>query len=247
MRDAQRTIVRVASHELRTPITVARGFTELIMSAEDVDQIHQDAEVVLGELRKLAMLSKRFVALAQADDRVPLRPERVDLDALLHSTVDRWQPVATRDWSVQSRAGTMIADPDRLVVAIDSLLDNAIRYGRSGGRISVVAIRDRTNAVICVRDDGSGIAAEELPYVFERFRRGSRGGTGIGLAIVRAVVDAHGGHVQALSAPELGSAFVITLPLDPSHGGNGSAAPIPPRVIRSLGLDDLVEERAHSN
>lgn len=246
MRDAQRDIVRFASHELRTPVTVARGFTELIVGADSIEQIHQDAEVVLGELGKLEMLSKRFVALAQADERIPIHPEPVDLDLLIQHTVDRWRPVAKQTWSVLSRIGTVLADADRLVVALDSVLDNAIRYGRPDGSISVVGVRDSNNALICIRDNGPGIAPDELPFVFERFRRGPRGGTGIGLAIVKAVADAHYGRVRAVSRRGVGSAVVISLPLDGPDSRSAPTALDDRQLSDQLRLGDLVEDRTHS-
>jgi two-component system OmpR family sensor kinase len=212
-RDGQRRFVRFASHELRTPVTVARGFTELIREQATHAQLRDDAGIVLDELTKLERIAARLLTLAQMDEQSTFRPEHVDLDALLRQTLKRWRPVADRQWSVDSHAGRLIADPDRLTTALDSLLDNAVRYTEDGGCIAIAACRDGTTVRVTVEDDGVGIPAAEMPFVFDSFRSGWRGKTGMGLAIVKAVVEAHGGSVCVEARAGGGAALSFMLPL----------------------------------
>jgi signal transduction histidine kinase len=214
IRDAQRRFVRFASHELRTPVTVARGYTELIRSEHTNPQVGEDAEVVLDELRKLERISKRLLALALVDEPATLRRRELDLDLLLQRTVKRWRPTTNRRWVLDTDAGIVFADPDRLEAALDSLLDNAVRYTSDGGLIQLSGRRTAQHCLIKISDDGIGIPPEEIGYVFESFRSGTvRGGTGMGLAIVKAVMDAHDGTVSVDCPPTGGTAFILTLPI----------------------------------
>ena len=213
MRDAQRRFVRRASHELRTPLTIARGFAELISTADDLEQAREDARIVLDELAKLERNGERLLALTGLDERAMLNVQQVDLDELLSRTAARWRGVADRRWSLRSRAGTLTVDPERVTAALDCLLENALRYTDENDRIAIEAHRDTDTVAVAVYDTGCGIPADQLPHIFDAFHAGSRGGTGIGLAIVKAVVEAHGGTVQATSVEGVGSTFNIVLPI----------------------------------
>lgn len=215
MRESHRRFVRLASHELRTPVTVARGYTELLRrSASSGSQIAADAEVVLDELDKLEGISSRLLTLAQIDDESRLQPDVVDIDLLLRRMVKRWGPAAARRWSLDTHAGTLIGDVERLETALDSILDNAVRFTADGGLIALSAVRDHQSVLIEIRDDGIGIPEGEEMLLFERFRRLDSGsGTGIGLAVVKAAVEMHGGTVSARRATPHGSVFSLRLPL----------------------------------
>src|SRR5882757_6113639 len=227
MRDAQRRFVRFASHELRTPLTVARGYTELIRSEHVHPQVGDDATVVLEELDKLARIAARLLMLAQAGEPSELRTEELDLDALLQRTIKRWRPIVERTWSHAGHAGTIRCDPERIEVALDSLLENAVRYTDDGGAIGITAHRDGTDVIIEVRDNGLGIPDGDLPFIFEGFHSGSaRGGTGMGLAIVAAVMDSHGGTVHAENVNGGGALFTLRLP---TSSADLTAAPLPSR------------------
>ncbi|MCU1659437.1 MAG: two-component sensor histidine kinase [Pseudonocardiales bacterium] len=227
IRDAQRRFVRFASHELRTPLTVARGYAELIREQAVLPQVREDTAIVLEELDKLTRISTRLLTLAQLDERSTLLPERIDFDLLLQQTIKRWGPVADRLWRINTDAGSLVGDADRLITALDSLLDNAVRYTDAGGRIAITAHRDGADVLLEVLDDGIGIPPDELPFVFDSFRSGSRGGTGMGLAIVKAVVQAHGGSVRAVSREGYGSAFIMAIPVagPTSTATSGTATP----------------------
>src|SRR5215469_2072743 len=222
MREKQKRFVRFASHELRTPVTVGRGFAELIRDAQPGSQAAQDAIVVLEEFDNLERIAARLLTLARMDEHWTVKPSVVPLSAELERTVTRWRPAANRDWRLGPTSAVVVADRQRLETALDSLIENAIRYTEEGGRITLAAYPDEESAVIEVCDDGPGIPDEELAYVFESFRSGaSRGGTGIGLAIVKAIVEAHGGTVSAENLPAGGASFRLRFPV---HGSPLPAA-----------------------
>ena len=213
MRERQKRFVRFASHELRTPVTVGRGFAELIRDAQPGSQAAQDAVVVLEEFDNLERIAARLLTLARMDEHSTVKPSVVPVNAQLERIVTRWRAAANRDWRLRPTSAVVVADRQRLETALDSLAENAVRYTEEGGVIELGAYRDEESIVVEVRDDGPGIPDEELAYIFESFRSGSsRGGTGIGLAIVKSIVEAHGGAVSAENLPGGGASFQLRLP-----------------------------------
>jgi two-component system, OmpR family, sensor kinase len=230
MREVQKRFVRFASHELRTPVTVGRGFAELIRDAQPGSQAAQDAVVVLEEFDNLERIAARLLTLARMDERSTVEPSVVPVSALLERTVTRWRAAANRDWRLRRTSAVVVADRQRLETALDSLVENAVRYTEEGGAIGLAAYPDEESVVIEVRDNGPGIPDDELGYVFESFRSGaSRGGTGIGLAIVKTIVEAHGGAVSAKNLPGGGASFQLRLP---------AQGPLPPAVAEQDELRD---------
>jgi two-component system OmpR family sensor kinase len=226
MREAQRRFVRFASHELRTPMTVARGYAELIRDNATDDQTREDAVVVLEELETLNGIAERLLTLARSEQPSMLRVQEVDVDSLLQRAVKRWRPAADRIWSIHTHTGVITADQERLEAALDCLLDNAVRYTQEGGHIDLRSERRQGEAIIRVRDDGIGIPPNERQHVFESFRAGPvRPGTGMGLAIVRAVMEAHGGSVALQDARGGGCEFVLRLPTSRRTQAAPPAAP----------------------
>jgi len=220
-RERQRRFVRFASHELRTPITVARGFTELLGSQQQDAEAAEDVEVVLDELDKLGGIAARLLALAQAEDDL-IEAEEVDLTALLERMARRWRAGApARRWSVDCASLTVWADPARLEVALDSAVENAVRHTEDGGSIVLRGLSAGHEMVVEVADDGIGIAEGQLTLVFEQFHSaGPHAGTGLGLAIVRAVVEAHRGRVSAANGPDGGAVITLALPAAQVLGGD---------------------------
>jgi signal transduction histidine kinase len=217
--DRQREFVRDASHELRTPITVARGHAELIRETTRDEQTVRDVDVILDEMGRLSKLSDRLLMLAGADHPGFLAFDDVFVGPLVTETIRRWGPTAHREWgSSVAAAGVVVADRERLGAALDALIENAVNATVAGDRISLSATAIGETLVLEVSDDGDGIAAEDIPQVFERFSRRERdrargsGGTGLGLAIVKAIVEAHDGSVEVESAPGSGTTFRIQLP-----------------------------------
>jgi signal transduction histidine kinase len=228
--ERQREFVRDASHELRTPITVARGHAELIRSAAADPQVARDAEVVIDELGRLGRLSDRLLLLAALERPGFLAPGRLRLGPLIEGTARKWEVVARRRWRASAAAaGVVVADEERLRIALDALIENAVKFTEEGDTISIAAYDEQGGGVVIeVRDSGEGIRPEMLERIFDRFTRGSGderrgpGGTGLGLAIVRAIAEAHGGSVEVSSVPGAGAAFRIRLPSFEPSGASDS-------------------------
>jgi two-component system sensor histidine kinase MprB len=209
---AQRRLVADASHELRTPLTAARTNVELLregkLSEEEARHALEEASV---ELKALTTLVSDLVELARGAER-KLRIEEVQLDDLVAGIVERTQVRAPQVRFVTALSPTVVrADPVLLERAVSNLIDNAVKYSPEGAAVEVTV---RGGEVI-VADHGPGIAAEDLPRVFDRFYRAaaarSKPGSGLGLAIVREAAEAHGGTASAESTAA-GARFRLALP-----------------------------------
>jgi signal transduction histidine kinase len=223
---AQRRFLQDASHQLKTPITIALGHAEL-MARELAGQERRDIEVVIGELTRLRGLSRRLLLIAAAEDPDFLRPEPVVLDIFLREVFRRWQPTAARDWQLGPLCpATVQADRDRLALAVDALLENAVQHTVAGNpiRLSLECDPSVPSAAIVIADGGAGIEQAGLADIFGRFRTGPAagadggsdaaeyGGTGLGLALVESVARGHRGEVRVQSEVGVGSRFGLVLP-----------------------------------
>ena len=237
----QREFVRDASHELRTPITVARGHAELIRDAGVGGQVANDAEVILDELGHLSRLSERLLILTTAGHPGFLSPDVVAVEPFLEGLMRRWAPTADRDWQIRNDAhGTVRMDRERLETALDGLLENAVNATSLGDMIRVAGRADGAHLLIEIADRGRGIRREDLPRIFERFSRveadraRKNGGTGLGLSITKAIVEAHGGSIAVESEEGAGATFRIRLDgfrAEPRPDPNGTRAPMRPKAI----------------
>jgi signal transduction histidine kinase len=222
----QRRFLQDASHQLRTPITIALGHAELLARDLTGRQEGHDIQVVLGELNRLRRIAERLLVIAAAEGPEFLHLEPVTLDSFTMDILRRWRPTANRRWRVgRLDQATVQADRERLGLAVDALLENAVRHTGDGDviKLSVVAGQFGAPVRMIVADAGQGIPAELLGHIFDRFRSGDSGhprGTGLGLALVRAVARAHGGDVLVRSRPDQGSVFELLLP-----------APYPPLAL----------------
>jgi two-component system, OmpR family, sensor kinase len=173
---------------------------------------------VLGELNRLRRIAERLLVIAAAEGPEFLQPEAVELDSFIMDILRRWRPTADRRWRLgRLDKVTVQADRERLSLAVDALLENAVRHTAGGDaiKLSVVSAGSGLPVRIIVSDTGQGIPASLLPHVFDRFRSGDSGpahGTGLGLALVSAVARAHGGDVRVHSTPGQGSKFELLLP-----------------------------------
>jgi two-component system OmpR family sensor kinase len=216
--DQQRRFLQDASHELRTPITVALGHSELVERAVSDPLVSQDARVTVDELLRLRRVANGLLILASSEDPDFLSVVPVDVDELVLGCLGRWNPVQRR-WSVgELEEATVEGDADRLTMAIDALIENAVDHTEVAGRIELSVHLEDELVVVSVEDSGCGIPAEELDRIFERFvrldpeRTHKQVGCGLGLAIVKTVAEAHRGSVRARSALGRGSLFELRLP-----------------------------------
>jgi len=216
----QRTFLQDAAHQLKTPITIALGHAELLAAELAGHREQQDVYVMVGELTRLKSLSERLLLIAASQDPEFLCLAPVALDSFLVEALRRWQPTARRVWATgRLDAVTVPADHERLGLALDALLENAVQHTGAGDtiRLSVRQDDDAKSARLVVEDSGEGIVPAEIDHIFERFRtgpaRGGPRGTGLGLTLVRAVALGHGGEVQVRSTPGAGSSFELVLPM----------------------------------
>jgi signal transduction histidine kinase len=214
----QRQFMQDVAHELGTPITIALGHAELITRAATDQVIAKDARVAVDELLRMRRLASRMMLLAATDGPDFLHMTRVNVADFLMETVHRWSQTPRR-WSVGTLTeATLEADEDRLTLALDALIENAIDHTDSDGRIEVSARLDGENVVIAVADSGSGIPANEVGRIFGRFTRVDQGrsrktgGFGLGLAVVKAIAEAHNGSVRVQSTVGKGSVFELLMP-----------------------------------
>src|SRR5215472_5719966 len=169
--ERQRDFVQDASHQLRTPITVALGHAELLLSSA-TGTLRDDAAVVADELTRLRRISDRLLLLATAEDPDFLDRAPVEVDEVLMETLRRWAPIPRR-WLLGSGPhATVQADRDRLALAIDALVENAVRHTAPDQSIELSARRTDGMVAIAIADAGTGIAAEDVDRLFERFTRG---------------------------------------------------------------------------
>jgi len=213
--ERQERFLHDASHELRTPVTIARGHLEVL---ERTNGDAPEVGVALDELGRMERILDRLLLLARADQPDFLRLEEVELDRFLEDVFVRWSEVAPRAWRLGSLApGILRADPEQLRIALDALLENAVKYTEPGDRIELSSRATGTKVAIEVSDDGAGVPDEAHARIFERFARAdaartrAAGGVGLGLAIVDTIVKAHGGR-SSVARKEHGSVFSILLP-----------------------------------
>lgn len=223
--DQQRQFLQDASHELGTPIAIALGHVELIEQAATDKAIAADARVAADELLRVRRLTSRLLLLASTDSPDFLCRVAVDVEELLVETLRRWGHLPRR-WSLGSLAHARVqADGDRLTLALDALIENAVDHTGPDDRIELSARRENGSVVFSVADSGSGIPAAEVERIFARFarvdagRNRSSGGFGLGLAIVKAITEAHGGSVHVRSTEGEGSVFELFLPAEETPVG----------------------------
>ncbi len=215
----RRDLLADVTHELRTPLTVVQGNLEgMLDGVYPADEARLKS--ILDETQVLSRLVDDLRTLALAESgALQLKREPVDLAVLIGETVTGFRSGAeAAGISLDARPGDDIPlldlDPERIRQVLTNLLSNAMRYTPRGGKIEIRCRVDSTNVTIEIADSGAGIPAEELPHVFERFYKSrDSGGMGLGLAIAKNLVEAHGGTITAESQPGRGTTVRINLPI----------------------------------
>ena len=210
------------AHDLRTPVTRLRGLAEIGLQGEPSPQQCREALVnCLEESERMLTLLNSLMDISEAETgTMRLRLVTVKMAELLGEIIDLYQYVGEeKNISVSTECSpdiTVIADRSRLSQGLANLLDNAIKYNSPGGRVIIEVRQERQHTTIVVKDNGTGIPAEEIPKIWDRLHRGDKSrsepGLGLGLSLVRAIVHAHKGHIDVQSQLGAGSTFTVSLP-----------------------------------
>ncbi len=225
---AQRDFLANVSHDLRTPLTSIQGFSQAIAEgvAADPESARHAAQIIHDEAGRLHRLVEELLDLARIEaGQADMRRGSVQVGDVLRAISDSLS-VKAREKSLQIDLATeeslprIAGDADRLAQVFTNLIDNAIKHTPDGGKVTVSAKAERDHLLVIVSDTGPGIPAEDLPRVFERFyqvdksrQRQPRDGVGLGLAIARQIVEAHGGSLEVSSVEGCGATFTVRLPI----------------------------------
>ena len=214
--ERQERFLHDASHELRTPVTIARGHLEVLRRTNGNSS--PEIDVALDELGRIEQILERLLLLAKADqpDFVVLEP--LELEPFIEDVFMRWSEVAPRTWRLGALAsGTLTVDQEALRCLLDALLENAVKYSEHGDPIEIRSRSAYPEVVIEIEDGGCGIAPDAHTHIFGRFARADaartrvHGGVGLGLAIVDAIAKAHGGRCTVRST-RTGTTFTLRMP-----------------------------------
>lgn len=222
----RKEFVANVSHELKTPLTSIQSAVETLLNGalEDSKHNHKFLQCIEEETKRLGYLIEDLLQLSRIESKeISLKKERIVLEEVLQKAADHFKKALKErniTLALDNPHESLTADPEQLQRAIENLLDNAIKYNKSGGQVQLRAKREEDSLRIEVEDSGIGIPEQDLPRVFERFYRVDKarsrelGGTGLGLSIVKHIAESHGGRVEVTSHLGKGSCFSLVLPQD---------------------------------
>ncbi len=219
-------LIAWVGHDLQTPLASIRAILEALADGvvDDPETVQRYLATAQRDVRSLSMLIDDLFQMAQLDaGGLPLDRASSSLADLISDTLESFSELAARrgvtlEGGLESSVDPVFMDTQRIGRVLNNLISNAVRHTPSGGRVEVRARRLSAGVQVTISDTGEGIYPEDLPHVFERFYRGEKsrsrltGGAGLGLAIARGIVQAHGGQIHAESQPEQGTRFIFTLP-----------------------------------
>lgn len=220
---SQRDFINDASHELQTPLTIIQGHLELLgdYPGERRENLSETLAIVTDELARMSRFVDDLLLLAKAEQPDFLMLETVEIGSLTNELYAKARALAPRNWYREAKTSVyIVADRQRLTQAMMNLAQNATQHTKEGDVIALGSELSGTSVRLWVRDSGEGIIVSEQRRIFERFARGSSGcrrsnGAGLGLSIVLAIAQAHGGRLELYSQPGGGSTFTIIIPIEP--------------------------------
>jgi PAS domain S-box-containing protein len=231
----KRDFLNLASHELRGPLAVLRGYMSMFEDGTlAVTQFPELVPLLSAKLRQIEMLVTQMLDTARLEtDRLSFRSDTVDVTGLAARVLDNFRPLALADHKLELVAPEgrvmVTADRERLEIVVSNLVDNAIKYSPKGGAVTLLVAASANRIFVSVRDEGIGIAREDLPRLFTPFgrivtpRNAHISGTGLGLYLSREIVRRQGGDILVESSFERGSRFTLMMPLRPPRVRQGSA------------------------
>ncbi len=221
----RREFVSNVSHELRTPLSYLQGYTEALLDgmAEDSDEKQKYLNIIHEETLRLRRLVNELLDLSRIETgQIAIDKKMISINKIIERVIKKVEPaVDKRGVKIETQYEDLpmiAADEDRIQQVILNLVDNAIRYTKSNGKIIIKASNSKGGIVVSIRDDGEGIPEDELPFIWDRFyktdksRVRDKGGTGLGLAIVKNIVELHDGKVWAKNCKKGGAEFSFFLP-----------------------------------
>ncbi len=224
----QRELIGNVSHELKTPLTAILGFSQAMVDGalRKPEDFAGAADIIHGETERMIRLVNNLLDLSKLESgQIQMAQIKLDLKEILDRSIASLGPRAeeakVKLVSQFEEIPPIIGDPDRLRQVFNNLIDNGLKYTPPGGKITVGCFYKEGNIKASVTDTGSGIPSEDLSHIFERFYQANKsrsrevGGVGLGLAITREIINAHGGRIEAQSKLEAGTRFIITLPAVP--------------------------------
>ncbi len=233
------------SHELRTPLSAMLGWSQLLQGQDDQETLREGLAVIERNARAQTQLIEDLLDMSRiVSGKIRLDVQHVDLASVINAAVDLLKPSADARGLRLHRvldplASPVSGDPNRLQQVVSNLLSNAIKFTPKGGKIEILLERVNSHVELTVSDTGQGISPDFLPHVFDRFRQADAsttrkyGGLGLGLSIVKQLVELHGGAVRAKSAGEgAGATFIVTLPVAiTKHSMSDREHPTSPRFV----------------
>jgi len=226
LEDLRREFVGDVSHELRTPLTYLQGYTEALLDGMVQNQEERDKylNIILEETLRLRRLVDELLDLSNIESgHLDIRKNNVAIEYIIEKVSKKVQPVCNNKdlelvVEIQEELPLIVADEDRIEQVLINLVDNAIRYSPEGSKVIIKVRPAKEGVIVSVKDSGSGIPQDELPFIWERFykvdksRERKKSGTGLGLAIVKKIIELHNGRVWAQNCDEGGTEFSFYLP-----------------------------------
>lgn len=212
-------MARLISHEIKTTVTVASGYLDLVLARTKAPDGRADLEVARDELHRLSRASDRLLRMMRLQEEPAV--SLVDVDAMMQETLERWTTVAERAWLLDVRVGWALAAPHRIRACLDTLIENSLRYTPPGGTIRLVGFRSHRDMCIGLADSGPGLSHDQaraihqnsLELVDDADER-QHAEAGLGLSIVQEVVQQRNGHLVAGRSAEGGALILMVMPMD---------------------------------